>query len=688
MAVAPTQGYRRQLGPGQAAPRAGASPEAYGAGVGQAIERVGAEWSEDDLRAERLELQRRMEAEAARSGKDYAQLELDVDEMVEQVRAQNPGEAVGHAETIEQRVNERLGAFLGTIQNDRVRQAFEAQGDNLLVRTIGRERAWAGGQRAGYQARMLAEQGRIHVGQLSRGFNQQQLDAFNQSIAVTADMMTGIPANNRAEAVFALQRDNVRASLNVLQLQDPQRLIGLIEQGTYNRFLTEGDIDTLRQGGVVEIRRQENARQELVNQQRAELREDIGIIQAQIRDGIPVDDATLERLQQAAGTAQLDRQEYDVGVTRIRNLTNRDLRGRRPEWVEGEINRLSALGDDISPDDAVRLDQLKARQEAHAEEFRRNPGGFASSNGDRPPPVDWANPSQEALQGRRRWARRTWGNSGQQTGIYTSEEAATRTALLDDGTAARAELAAMIVRDAGDDGGLIQATARQVAPRDEPFQMALRLGTLPVVGPRRMRDALAGADALAANPSLWNQDKANEVIAEVAPALRWLPEATRAAIVQTTRNLYGAQASRHGHTAWNEDAYRMAFHQAVGAVGEGEGMTGGFRELRFGRQRALVTLPVGWTQARFEAAWFGITPQAAVDAANGVPVRPDGRTAITRNEFLGMVPVPVANGRYILWTGSGFVGRRGGGRYMIDVGRLPRGRGRAPVRGVGVGRVF
>lgn len=133
--------------------------------------------------------------------------------------------------------------------------------------------------------------------------------------------------------------------------------------------------------------------------------------------------------------------------------------------------------------------------------------------------------------------------------------------------------------------------------------------------------------------------KRNVIADQLGSAYAILPE-TRANILTTADNIYTQRAIVAGKTVFDEDMYKQAFQEAVGATKDKNGkMYGGIIEYRGNR----ISIPSNIPQDRFSDIIRRATYDDFVAASNGTPADDTGR-AYTIDRLRKGYPVSDASG--------------------------------------------
>lgn len=658
--------YQPQVAPGSTAGIPLASPQDFGAGVGQGIAELGGALHRRDLDAYKIERQLRADQEQNDVTAKFAQLRLQNDKTIDDMRTVGlrPG-AAGHADDTQKLLENQLDGLTAGISENSVRNALTRQFGEYAAETTGREYQFELGKRI---AKTVSDHGIAN-------------DAMRNRIATSTDPAT--PAQEikfRIEAIQAsaapadvkesLIRDvNAQADLgqidNLVNNGGARAALALIDHGEFNEHLTPEQVASARSHAEVEMRRADAVAEHQVALQKAATNEAIATAKAQQSAGIVVPDATLAQLQQAAATGGDTSNATELAAIRVANGVNRETQGWTAQQYDGEIARLRSLGTKATQDQQVRLHALETIAPGRKAEFERDPGQWAALNGTPPPALNFADPATWAA--RRQWAAAVSKAAGRPVPLLQPAEVNQLQANFHEGDKGRLQVIDTIAPLGGRDA--LQAM-RQIAPDDA---VAQRLVGLPA--PNRA-SAARGADARKADRSLIDDMKPDGAGADalekyqrdVAPALaRFAPQDANAAR-EIAGNLYADWARSHGVQTFNPDQYGTFLQVAAGATIDRSGtFHGGIGYWN----NAPVKLPAEQSQAQFERVLTNLAwnPDKRVPH----PVYSDGKTVIPPAVLRSYVPVARSDGYYEFHGPNGVVVADNRGKaFALDLGAIGR----------------
>lgn len=485
------RGYDSQIMPQDAARPVTASPEAFGAGIGQALERAGDGLHRSQLRSFQVEKQVTADQENADFAHKFALHRQNMDGIVAETRANAAPGAAGHVEQVMEANEAARETMLEGLTDPAVQRRAQQQWDEYSTRLHDGATTFsavAGANKLVQDVKGLTDVGANRVRQ---GVDPQAyIEEVKQAYAAI-DAMRGISADQKAQ----LRREQVDqkygiAFLNHMVDTNPRGALDQLDQGAFNDVLEPAQIDQLRNAAGVEIRRGEAAAQHAVNLQKAEIGQKVGVLEEADRQGIALPQA-----------------DYDAAITQLTAIGDAD----RALKIEGlrDNARFAQIYEGQSPvQRQQRLAELQAKKNPSAPEqreikwltdksgaldsrFESDPTGFAIANapaGMRPPAGDVIN-DPAVMAGRASWAARASVAYGRPVPPLTKSEADQLKA-----NKARGEDQVLRTLDAIGDPVQRLAAARQIDGADTAFQhMAL-------INPHTRPTIRAGADKLKSDP--------------------------------------------------------------------------------------------------------------------------------------------------------------------------------------------
>ena len=664
MAVAPTDGYRRQVRPGETAAQPERSASAFGAEIGGAMREAGQALHEDELRARRLELQRQREADAAEAGVYLARRLGDLDTRIGDLRdGAGPG-AAGHRETVTAEVDASLDQFLEAIPNEDVRRHYQEQVADSRRRLIGQEDGWFRGRRIEHQVTNLRETWRLLGNQLQTrpdpaAFQEflGQVETGVEAAGLSADIAAGLAREGQAEIA--------RRYLQGLIEHDPAAAGRVIKSQLLNQYLTGDDLARLTDNAQGEVRvREADARRVAAGQEEI-ARNEVQTFNARIAAGDQPTDAEFDRISALARQYAWGAELFNNEVRRADLGVNRRTRNWSPPDWDREINALRALPE-RNTDQNVLLAQLERLRPQRVREFAADPQGRAARAGNPAPAVDWEEPTGQELAARSNWAEGYARANGLAVPPYLSAaEMAPLRQKVQTGAAGRLEVAGELRSRWGAVRG--SRIARQIAPADAHLRLQVSLP------PTTANLYGRGIEVIARNPALIDAE-ANRQIATINLEIQEaVPPAFRTAVFDGARMIAAGMLDTANRGAFDAGTYRMALHRAMGAEGPDGNLVGGIGSWGGGE----IWLPPRMGQAEFERRITRATPEQMVAAAGGRAPRwtgADGRPGreLRPSEVRQLQLETVAPGVYrARGPTGGILLDRDGRPWQLDVRRLP-----------------
>lgn len=651
-------GYNSRVRVQSGAPLPGVSADSFGAGVGQAISQAG-----QVIQQERLE-DARIDRDLRENEEQSAFLVAEAKRREALSAAARDGrlsDAPGHAERIAAGVTVAEEELLAGLSSQRLKQWGRA-----------RIAEWGGGLRtreADYEflrkqevaVEGFEEQRGIAEGRVRR---LDKPDDYRLELKLQIDAINALNTSDKVKEALiddTEQRFGV-AFIRGMTDRDPAAARLLIDSGAFDGIITGDQVEVLRNGTEVEIRRVEAERERESREVLANLRGEIQTFEQAEGMGLVQDDALYDQAiikAKALGDEPL--------VLKLVGLkaNNQFMKVWGPENAtarqrEERLAILAASGN-RKPEENLELAFLRKNAPGWAGEEARDPVTQASRRGGAgaPPVIDLADGAS--------WnARAAWmAGRGGAVGFMEVELRELQQQL---GTPA-GELEVMGQLDKVSDPYAKSRMAQQIAPNDPTFrQMAmLRPGIRATV--RQGRKALANNPKFFSNLDTAVEARLGDVENQVAYALREYDEDLKLATRETMRQFLAGNATAQGRADFSgfvdgpgmEQSMRSAVAHALGG---GYVMRGNQRVLLGGVEdwagRAYV-LPSTMTEGDFK-----LKLQAQLRSTGNPPVNPDGSPANLYRAF----PVAIGGGLYEFETASGgTIKAKDGKNYRVRMGQ-------------------
>lgn len=439
-------------------------------------------------------------------------------------------------------------------------------------------------------------------------------------------------------------------------------------KGSYLAWLPTEKRKALFDDAVVRVRTEKRA-------QRAELRasmqgavDDAEETLRLANDGVSLPMEKIDGAIANATAAGRDSLVYGLKAARIKVAASAEYQSATPTELQDAVNELelkiTKAGTKSHPGDVILRDHLITMRDKMTTQLNADPLSEAPKHGIAVEPLDWDSPA--SLGARLKAARVMSKSTGAPFRPLTDEEATPLKAEIERGPAGKLSALDKIKRFGP--MGAVEA-ARQLAPDDEGFRVAASLATLPhpSVAAATSRAAIMGADELAANPALFDESDARKNFDGPLRAMRLLPPDMKAGVYKAARNIVAANLSKNRITKWDDDYWAPSISMALGGYLDRGVKRGGLGTWR----GEPVLLPYGWSQGEMEGAISKATPAGLSGASNGIPVYRDG-SPVPLNRLKQLQMVATGDGSYRLMDGAGFIARKGGGAFVLNVRKLPR----------------
>lgn len=576
--MAQERGYQRQSGTSAPVGLPGASPAAFGAGIGAEVAQIGQTLHQEQLRAYQIERQQQADSQAASAAARLADARLALSKAANDARVANAAlGGVGHYEQMAARWDEATSGLTDNIEDDRVRQSMATQLREQRASFLAGEHAW----QVGIGVKVGVDKLRA-AGDTWSAFVRTGGDASSAYRAVDdlLDVMPGL--GEHREPVRREMREKIAiAQADRMIDVSPVSLVQSIDQGALNDVLTGEQLTRLRSRAEIgvhalEVRRQRAAQEGVQLQKEDEQRQ----LQFVTQGG----EVSPDRLTDMAAQA------YRRGDTsRGDDLTQAAVGMRHAApFANASAQQLTNAMAEIERDEHWRRDPSKVY--AHNWLEKRRADQRAADPAIAAP--DWNQPgSVSAYEVKVRADAKVRGAEPQYLSKDMLETMKPRMATL----AGRQDLAATLQR-LGPAARL--SAARQLAPDDDAFQGAVTLAS-----PDARQMVLSGQEVLKAGTTpMAPQKGAVTWRAYAAPALRQLGGDTTNMVRGMADAIAAGLMAREGVQSYSEDVYRRALHIALGGGKNGRGeWTGGLGYWRNGDGRdARIVLPPGWSQADFD----------------------------------------------------------------------------------------
>lgn len=648
-------GYEARVMPSAGAQRPLPTAETFGAGIGGAIAQVGDQMHNREIRAYQLERSQRADQELSDFSHRYALHQQNMDGVVQQLRT-NPTRA-DYGEHVKQAMDAddaaREGLLSGITEESVLRRA-QQQIDGYRTRLSGQEGEFAQAQRFAKTQTDAESYLNIQANRLARTENVQDWSAAVAGWEDYVGSLNLLTPNQKAQMAARGLRPLTASFVNGMNNRNPASTLKLLDEGKFDSFLDPEQVQQLRSGAQVEIRRLDAAAEHAANVQWAQTREQIATVEEKNRQGIDVS-AELPGLIQAAtvrGDTSTVTKLQGIG----RDSTFAKVYGQLPPVArDQELGRLRAIPEaQRSESDQAAIKWLTDKKGSLDEAFNADPVAFAAQNspaGQGPPAIaQWS--TQELAQ-REKWMRGAQTAYGSMLPLSKAEAGALQERALAGDKGYREVLGTL----RGFSGRVAMQAVRQVLPSDDFAQSVVALA------PDVQRQALDGREVLKANSTILkprDDDEAGQISGlktGFALALGGVPAAQRNGIWKVAESISARALEQNGMLSENMSSAMMAraLDAALGSTGSGAEKRGGIGW--WGGKMYL--LPDRMRQWDFENA----VSKHLAKGAGRLPVNPDGSVANLRNAR----PEAIGGNKYQFVIGGRVVSDKDGKPFQIMV---------------------
>jgi len=656
MASAPDV-YRPQLGPAQSVPMPMEDPRDNPlVAIGEGMQRLGGTAHQANVQAYKVERQLEADREASDFAARFAEARAKFDAFSIERRNAAPADAAGHTEAMRVAWDAEQQVLLQGLTEESIANNARAQLASFGERLVSSEMQWAEGQRV---AKTVTDQQRMSDIGANRARQLHDPQAYAEEIQAGRETIARLNVPEAIREKLALEHDQVITVgyLNGLTDREPQVALALLDAGTFNEVLDPRQLEQVRNGAMVEVRRAEAAAAHEANLRKQALREEVESAKSLIGAGVDVPDAELQRLQQSLTEIGDTGGATSLGVLRVQNGIRRETEPWTPAQFDAEINRLTGKANRSAEED-IRLDALRQQRPNAVATYNNNPGEWASRNGLPPPEMNIADPA--SVSARLRWARTVEAQTGRPVAPLLPAEASALREQAEASPLGRVAVADQIAQLGG--FATLQA-ARQIAPNDPMLGRLAQLGS-----PWLRREAAKGAEVRATRKDVIDGVNGNDARAEfdagIGQAAGLMAPEDLGAAYEVARNIYAARVQGD---RFDKDAFDQAMHEALGGtIGQRGERLGGIGS----HGRNAVLLPSGMSDATFDRAMARLAARAP--QGEFAPVWADG-TPMTGAELSRYIPVQRPDGRYEFRDADGArVTVKDGRAFIFDVAQFVR----------------
>lgn len=581
-------GYAAQLSPQRTAPALPtATPEDYGAGVGDALTGAGRIAGDIALDRRRLETEREYDRQAMAAMSDWASVQEKYGVADNEARA-NPAArgAAGHTKAMSELAEKMGEEFLGTITHEGLREQYRARvadwSGNRLVDADAFER--------GQTAKLGADQAEITVDRYTNQVRGQPLNKYIEKLAEwrTAPPPMGVPQDIWARMV---REGDQKITVGWLRGQEPEARRAVLDARTFDDLLTPEQIDAIGNEADRDIAVKQRQAEAAARDAKADAIGVVDDVRDRIQRGYPVTDEEYASAVQLTKDYELDERGRDLAAGYVGKRMTEEYRTARIDQIGADLQKyetaIAKAGDKAKPELIERRNWLRDELDRRRKAENTDPQSLTAQFGIDMPDIDFSQPEsiRAAAQARRQLEART----GKPAPPFRPERAEILVAQMGtpQGKMAVANVLRAMAR-AGDGAGALQG-ARQLAPNDRLFSYSLGLD------PAVQQSVLRGQVMVSEHP-VPKDPALKEWRAATATAMRNMPAAFREDAYQATVALYRQAAAARGKEEFDPLLFRGALREALG--GSVQNRTGGIGEWN----DTAMMLPGKMTQQQVEAA--------------------------------------------------------------------------------------
>lgn len=650
--------FRPDVGGGRAIQLPMANAEAFGSGIGRAIDQAGsvvkAQERDDEWAAKAVQVE---------------SFETELSSRLTEMRASPAAGGAGHSEAALKAFDEGRDRLLGDVRDSRIRQRLSVELAQRRSAIAAREGQWETGKRIDSRFQNIREAGEIAVNRLASDPTPENLDLTLRGIHERYDGLDIGGADAKDAAARQEEQRAVEAYLRGLRDKgQAAEAIAAIDGGQFDELLTPEQRAQVRSEVDVVVRREQSqaaaVQRQAVAAERDALRTEMARIDVGGGDG-----GSYRELARRAEAVGMGPEAVRLTAKATAWDAAQGFRGATPAERQSQIAALEALPT-RTPEQGATLDGLK--QQAAVVDGMTAIERLTYATGQAVAPIDWADPA--SVTARRNLvdsAAETWG--GAPEFLLPAEIDELRGVVERGGAAEKAAAAAAIVATGRHAGAILD----RVASGDASFRAAAKLAAVGDGGVR-YRTAMEGAELLKANRTLLDRPKDesgkligftfDQVWSLLARGpLRGFPPEALADMRENTLNTYAVRASQGGFASFRANHVAGALGYSLGGERRGSDVVGGLARMR----DQWVVVPNGMSQAQFVNRLARSTDTDWARASNGAPMTTGGRKA-SGAEVRAMTPVWVGGTRYKMATGpNSYATTEKGAPFVVDVARLP-----------------
>lgn len=654
--MAQERGYEARVMPQAGAPLPMASARTYGAELAETVDQAAQDMHRRELRAYQVQRAQRADQEASDFAHRNALHQQNMDGIVRQLRA-NPTspDYAEHVALVQKADEDAREGMLAGITEDSVRRRAEQQLDAQRTRLVTQEAEFSEVQRVAKTTLDAYAMREITANRIRRSEKPADLAGAITDLHAYVDGLQGLTPVQKLKLQREGEQTYTLAFVNHLNDTNPAGALAMLDAGTFDAVLDPRQIDQLRNGSMVEIRRAQAQLEHQANLEKAAAKEEIATATELASQGIDVSEQLPGLIAKAEAMGDTSTVAKLHGIGRESSFA-RVYGGATPLQRQARLQELRGIPEGKrSQTEQAEIKWLTDKGGALDSRFDSDKAGFALATapaGMGPPRIDAWSP-QELAQ-REKWMRGAVQAYGSMDPLTASEAAILRDRVSGSDAGYREVLASL---GNGFSGRVAMQAVRQVLPSDDFAQSVVALA------PNVQRQALDGRAIRKANGAILkpaNDDQAEQIAGLRAGfnlALGSLPGNQRNGILEVAEAIAADALGRNGQLADQMTGAMMAraIDAALGSTGAGAGKKGGIGWWG----GTMYLLPDRVSQAGFEAH----VSRYIADHPDQAPVNPDGSPANIR----AARPVAIGGGRYQFMVGNRVITGRDGKPWIRTV---------------------
>lgn len=544
-----------------------ASANAFGAGIGDAIERAGSEVQASSIRAMELDRERQRQADLSQQSAAYAQWAGEYRINVEDLKDKAEPDGAGHVDNVRNLGRTSGDQFLGGIQDPKVRAHFAP----LVEGVVADQSVDADVYARGLRLKSIGEGQR----DATDGWSSQLL-LHPEPTGLKAAIEERTSTINALEAPPEIKQKLLKEALDTVEFNygqgltraDPTGAKAVFDSGYLSHLTPEHRLQLLNANDT-DIRVQTADQNRQVSQAAEQVRVDAAHLTHEITYGeLPTDDevkgvitrATALQAHVPGMQSVVEELQHSYGTIKTRRLTDK---WTSADWAHA-VNPLAAkvAQGKATDDEQQQLRVLEELRPAAEARFKSDPDGFSSASGIVAPQVDLNAPDPGTVQARKSWAKSFARTGGLVEAPYLSKDQLQQ---VRDRVAQSPAAAFEVAQELKGTWGMDAAPSivRQIGGPAKG-DMQLMLGLDPAIAQRYQR----GREALDKKAVDVNEDVARQVYGTY---VRGVPADLQGPMFDAARKIAAGWMLEKGFTkvpANFDDVMRASLQYAAGRTGD------------------------------------------------------------------------------------------------------------------------